>query len=129
MAHCRSQLRKFGFSAEGQTNKQAQASYATYLRGVLPTSIAMGKTDAELITFEKETRDNMHLQTTVINTTGPGAVMLGMFGHAALPEGKIDEEIKPYTFECYRLETAFSSINSTGKLHSKNNDEFLAKSQ
>lgn len=128
MKHCRSQLRKIDFSAEERTDKQAQAFYAGYLRRVLPTSIAIGKTDAELITFEKEARDNMHLQITVMNTTGPSAVMLGMFGHAALPAGKIDAEIKPYTFECYRLETAFSSINSVGKLHSKN-DEHLEKAQ
>ena len=122
---CREQVERMIPDAYVACDSQIQEYYANMLREIMPPAIIDGKTDDELITFEREKNYAMLLKWTVTAVTGPQALIVSMFNCASLSAEKIDEKIKPYTFKNYNLENEFNSLNSSG-LHI-NTNEYLEK--
>ncbi len=66
----------------------------------------------ELIdTLESDYRDRLFLET-VVETTGPGRVLLGLFDRVAIDSESFKKEVSPYSFEHYNLSQNFYSKNS-----------------
>ncbi|MFI4919705.1 MAG: glycosyltransferase family 88 protein [Legionellales bacterium] len=71
--------------------------------------LAMSDKDL-ILTLEAEYHQDL-IKTSVTRTSGPGVVMLGLFGRMALSASVIEKEIKPYSFQHYDLNDAFLSNN------------------
>ncbi|MDP1603571.1 MAG: glycosyltransferase family 88 protein [Legionella sp.] len=51
------------------------------------------------------------LQLSVTHSTGPASLILSLFNHVYLTEDKIQEQVKPFSFQHYCLNSAFYSPN------------------
>ena len=65
------------------------------------------------ITLQREAQFNKLYMATVIHASGPGRLILSLFGNAALPASEINKRVMPYSFHHYeKLNKVFSSANS-----------------
>ena len=112
---------------ENVTEENSIKLHADWLRLIHQHSQTAGKTDNELITFDKENQNNAMFRETVIAVTGPKAVIMSLFNNAALTAEQIDNTITPYTFQQYNLSKEFYSSNSF-PLHAKISDVLIKSS-
>lgn len=71
----------------------------------------LAMSDPELIEALENDYAQGLITKSVVHTTGPSAIMLGLFQHSALSAKVIHQDIKPHTFEHYGLTKAFHSNN------------------
>lgn len=68
--------------------------------------------DDELVTKMRETELHTHLRATVVNTTGPFALIKGLFSGCTFTQTSKINKIASYSFNHYGLDQAFYSKNS-----------------
>ena len=123
MVFCRDQLSLMGVvNASEMDDETVKKLYFDFLKANYPYELEPD----EMIKVEAESQFKLLYNATVIQTSGPGGLMMSLFGVAALPANKMDEKIKPYSLLNYGLDKAFGSLNSAGSFHVLRED-FLAR--
>ena len=115
-AYCLSKVAKVRlmYPPGHMTDALAKQMFVDILRQQIPGTM----TDDERLNQARDTEYQVSLVATVVNTTGPSAVMLGLFDHVLLTHEELNEKVSPYAFDTYpELKAAFISDNSLGSLH------------